>query len=146
MSLSRNPCVAINATVLVMWPKIAETKTNVPSATENIVRNDVHPLLNNVQTATVSTRLVISNAPDIAGNQQSSNLKPHQGFPMPRLVDYTDNRPLLSISKPCFPTAQETFQHRLLYWKEVRYDINRFQLQNPVRLMGTQTPYGVRNF
>ena len=75
MTLFRNPRVAVNATALVVWPKIAEARTSVQSAAGNIVRNIVHPLLHNVQTATASTGLVIGNVPNIVVRSESEVLK-----------------------------------------------------------------------
>jgi len=75
MSLFRYHCCKCKP--LVMWPKIAERRSNVANAMENIVRSNAHPLLHCAQSATVSTRLVMDNAPDIVGNQQFLKLKLH---------------------------------------------------------------------
>jgi len=119
VSLFRKPRLAMNATALVKWQKIAEARTSVQSAAGIIVRNIVPPLLHNVQTATVSTRLVIGNAPNIAGSQKFSKLELHPWFPMPRLADYTANQQLLSIHKPHLLIAQENFHRCLLSQREI---------------------------
>jgi len=101
-----------------MWQKIAKARTSVQSAVGIIVRNIVHLLLHNVQTATANTRLVIGNAQNIVGNQKFSKLNLHPRFPMPRLADYTANRQLLPIHKPHLLSAQENFHHCQLSQRE----------------------------